>query len=116
MIRLLKTAIETGSVIRGYPFEPEPAPETLRGQVQLDTGRCRGDGDCARACPSAAISVEPGANGWTWTLTDARCVFCGLCQDACPSGAISLSREFELATLRSVDLTTRVEFRGRRTP
>ena len=95
----------------GYPDVPEPAPTAFRGQVQIDTSRCVGTGDCARACPSAAISVRhDDAGGWTWELNDARCVFCGLCAEACPESALSLSNEYELAVRDAADLITRVNF------
>jgi formate hydrogenlyase subunit 6/NADH:ubiquinone oxidoreductase subunit I len=110
MLKLFKRVTTAGLVTSPYPAEPEPAPARYRGQVQLDTSRCRGDAACARACPSGAIAVEPTEAGWVWRLNDARCVFCGLCQDACANNAVSLSNEFELAVRTSADLQTDVVF------
>ncbi|GIW03522.1 MAG: hypothetical protein KatS3mg059_0142 [Thermomicrobiales bacterium] len=111
MFRLFRRSLMSGVATNAYPLAPEPAPEAFRGQVMLRTDRCRGTGDCARACPSAAITVERAApSTWTWTLDDARCVFCGLCEAACPNQAIVLSTEFELATKDASDLVTEVTF------
>jgi hydrogenase-4 component H len=112
MLKLFQRSLRSGIVTRLYPDAPEPAPPAYRGQVTLDVERCRGDGACARVCPSGAISVARDGDGWVWELTDARCVFCGLCQDVCPSQAIVLSNDFELAVRDPGDLTTRVAFVG----
>ena len=93
-----------------YPLSPESAPPAFRGQVQLDPSRCQGNADCARVCPSQAITVENTSTGWIWQLDDSRCVFCGLCLEACPTSAISISPDFELAVRSPVDLVTRAEF------
>lgn len=110
MVNVFRRSLKTGIVTRHYPFEPEPAPAAFRGQVQLDTSRCTGEGACAKVCPSNAIVVESKPDGWTWSLSDARCVFCGLCADSCQSSAIRLSNEFELAVLAQRDLETIVHF------
>jgi hydrogenase-4 component H len=112
VFQIIRRSARTGIVTTDYPDQPDPAPDTYRGQVMLEPGLCVGSGDCARVCPSQAIRVlydERG--GWLWELDDARCVFCGLCQDVCPEGAIALSNEYELATRDARDLVTRVTFR-----
>lgn len=107
---IFRRSLKTGLVTTGYPDTEEPAPSGFRGQVQIDTSRCIGHGDCARACPSRAITVSRDGGGWTWELNDARCVFCGLCAEACPESALSLSNECELAVRDAADLITRVSF------
>lgn len=110
MVNVFQRSLKTGIVTKGYPGVPEPAPALFRGQVQIDPDACMGDEACARVCPAEAIMVERRDDGWTWSLTDARCVFCGLCAEVCDRGAIRMSNEFELATLRPIDLTTVVHF------
>jgi hydrogenase-4 component H len=112
MLRLFQRSLRGGVVTGGYPDVAEAAPPAYRGQVLLRVEVCTGDGACARVCPSSAIAVAVGDDGWTWELTDARCVFCGLCQEACPSKAIVLSNEFELSVRDRSDLTTWVTFRS----
>jgi formate hydrogenlyase subunit 6/NADH:ubiquinone oxidoreductase subunit I len=110
MLSIVRLARKRGIVTTSYPEVPEAAPQAFRGQVQLDSGRCTGDGACARVCPSNAIVVEATEDGWVWMLDDARCVFCGLCEEVCPEQAILISNEFELATRTSDDLLTTVTF------
>ena len=112
MLDIFRRSLKTGIVTSGYPEVPEPAPDVFRGQVLLDTSRCRGTGDCMHACPSAAITVTNGdGGGWTWELDDSRCVFCSLCAEACPAVALRLSNEFELAARDRAGLVTRVAFK-----
>jgi len=110
MVSIFRRSLKTGVVTKRYPTEPESAPDAYRGQIQLDTDHCTGDGACARVCPANAITVQADERGWVWALTDARCVFCGLCEGVCENGAIRISREFELATLSASDLSTTVRF------
>jgi formate hydrogenlyase subunit 6/NADH:ubiquinone oxidoreductase subunit I len=108
VVNVFRRSLKTGVVTRRYPAEPEPAPDSFRGQVQFDPSACCGEAACARSCPSNAIQVALTETGWIWSLTDTRCVFCGLCAEACPSGAIALTNEFELAVLDRRDLVTTV--------
>lgn len=110
MLRVFKQVIGNGNGTQPYPGLPEAAPPAFRGQVLLDTGRCRGDGACVSSCPSAAIRLERDGAGWTWTLLDTRCVSCGLCAEACPHDAITLSTEFERAVRDGEALVQRIRF------
>jgi formate hydrogenlyase subunit 6/NADH:ubiquinone oxidoreductase subunit I len=110
VLNIFRRSLKTGLVTTSYPETPEPAPPAYRGQVQLYANRCTGEGACAKVCPSAAITFEHAAGGWSWELNDARCVFCGLCAGVCQSAAIELSNEFELAVCEPTDLVTRLSF------
>ncbi len=118
MLEIFRRSLKTGIVTTDYPDIPEPASPAFRGQVLIDTSRCSGSADCARVCPSAAISVlQTDKGGWTWELNDARCVFCGLCAEACLEQALQLSNDFELAVRSADDLITLVMFeRGQDDP
>ncbi|MEZ4568743.1 MAG: 4Fe-4S binding protein [Thermomicrobiales bacterium] len=114
MPEIFRRSLRTGLVTTSYPESPEPAPQAYRGQLQIDSARCSGHGDCMRACPSAAIRVIDGGEGrWTWELDDSRCVFCGLCTEVCPERALTMSNEYELAVRDDADLVTRVAFQAR---
>ena len=111
MLNIFGRSLRVGARTTHYPEQPEPSPAAYRGQVVLNTGRCTGDGACAEACPSQAITVDYAEDGgWVWQLDDARCVFCGLCADACPADALELSNEFELAVRSRGDLVSRATF------
>ena len=52
------------------------------------THGCLGFGDCAKACPHGAISVEDGIA----RIDKAKCIGCGLCAKVCPDHLIILRR------------------------
>jgi len=71
----------------------------------LQPERCRAGGDCASACPTAAITVQDRGDGTElWTLDYGMCVFCGHCVDACPEDAIAATGAFELAAKQRADV------------
>ncbi|MDR0881073.1 MAG: 4Fe-4S binding protein [Candidatus Adiutrix sp.] len=49
---------------------------------------CSGLGDCVRACPRGAISLEQGFP----QLDQSRCLGCGRCRAACPKGLLILAQ------------------------
>ena len=53
--------------------------------VQFDPEKCVGCGNCARACPLGAISLQDGK-----AVVDPKaCRGCRVCTSACPTGAIA---------------------------
>ncbi len=101
---------------RRYPDAADETPPTFRGHPFLLDHACCGTGDCARACPTAALSVtrQGEADGWTWRLDRAACTGCGLCIEACPLSALVASRAFELAARSREDLVVSVTFSAAR--
>ena len=99
LVRSLRHRIVTAP----YPVEGTAAPPRLRGRPALNGtpsgAGCCAEGACARACPTEAISLDPG-----WQVDLGKCLFCGLCADACPTGTLQLTGEFELATSARDDL------------
>ena len=82
-----------GPRTRRYPdVRPALAP-AMRGFPEIDATCCDAGAACARACPTRAIVVLPGAV----TIDAGRCIFCGVCAAACPQGAIVMGNRFELA-------------------
>jgi len=83
-----------------YPLELPVLPDRLRGLPAVDAAKCEdGCRACAEACPTDAITTEPG-----FRLDLGRCLFCTACSEACPEGAIRYSQEYRLATRTREDL------------
>jgi Ni,Fe-hydrogenase III small subunit/NAD-dependent dihydropyrimidine dehydrogenase PreA subunit len=60
----------------------------------IDAARCTGGcGDCAKICPTGALSAEGGLG-----IDLGRCLFCGACARACPNGAVRFTNDYRLAT------------------
>ena len=58
-------------------------------KIVVDPEKCRGTGECVKACPAGAISVEGGVA----RIDESKCDFDGICIPACPHGAISFSEK-----------------------
>jgi Ni,Fe-hydrogenase III small subunit/ferredoxin len=70
---------------------PPPLPERFRGCPVIDPAKCSGCADCAKVCPTGAISL-PAAR----KIDLGKCIFCGACQEACERNAINFAQDFQL--------------------
>jgi ferredoxin len=64
-------------------------------KILVDRDKCRGSGECVKACPQDAISLVDGVA----TVDESKCDFDGICIPACPHGAISFSEEKKGASI-----------------
>ncbi len=62
--------------------------------AEIDAAKCKGCGECAAACPVAAIQISQPAGDRAERRRairdEALCLGCGVCYSACKSGAIAL--------------------------
>ncbi|MDO4629437.1 MAG: RnfABCDGE type electron transport complex subunit B [Planctomycetia bacterium] len=72
--------------VQRYTGEPTCVAANLISGIQDCVYGCLGLGDCARACPNDAITVEDGLARVRYH----RCVGCRLCETACPRNVISI--------------------------
>ncbi len=79
---------------------PPPLPRLFRGRPSIDVSRCPdGCRQCAEACPTGAISLEPAAR-----IDLGKCLFCTDCVEACPEGALTYSGDYRLSASNRSDL------------
>lgn len=64
----------------------------------IDQSKCRRCGECARNCPSGAISHDEGRD--RYSVNPRRCISCYCCDEVCPFDAILMRRP---AFRRAVD-------------
>jgi len=102
--------LQAGQVTLGYPFEPHPADENVRGRPKLNTRKCMSCGACANACPSRLITITDQGSVRTLRFELGRCTYCAKCRDFCPQEAIELTSQFELSTASPEDLVINAEF------
>ena len=84
-----------------YPFEKEPTPERLRGQLHFNPERCTGCCLCVKECPADAIeliTLDKKAKRFVLRYDIDRCTFCAQCVQNCRFGCLEMSSaEWELA-------------------
>ena len=76
-------------VAKRYQYEGQKTCRTANltySGDRLCTFACLGYGDCARACPQGAISLENGIAH----VNSPLCIGCGICVRECPNGIIHL--------------------------
>lgn len=95
MLRTIDKGVRRkGVVTSSYPAERYEPHDMHKGAPALEASKCKALGDCARTCPTGAISLSEGR----LTLDLGACLFCGECALACPEGAMRMTKEFELAS------------------
>jgi Ni,Fe-hydrogenase III small subunit/formate hydrogenlyase subunit 6/NADH:ubiquinone oxidoreductase subunit I len=101
MLQVTLARLKQGYRTMRYPAEVPTLPDRFRGLPLVDSSRCAdGCRDCAEACPTDAIAIDPGG----LRLDLGRCLFCTECVQACPEGAIQHSQDYRLAARRREDL------------
>jgi len=101
--------LHQGSASTRWPAAGADAGQAgVLGMPRLDARRCQaGCSDCADACITRAIRIEPEGAAVRVALDYGRCVACQLCVEVCPSGALQTSPDWALAVRERDDLVWR---------
>ncbi|MCR5423878.1 MAG: ferredoxin family protein [Bacteroidales bacterium] len=65
----------------------------FKGQIVIDTERCKGCAVCLEACPMHCIELSKNVNGKGYNYTEVvndKCIGCASCAMVCPDGVISV--------------------------
>lgn len=109
-IKQVLMVLKPGVVTLGYPFVKSVVPAGFRGVPVFDHHKCIGCGGCSDHCSSRCILMSDVCQEVRVLLYDgSRCTYCGRCAEVCPEKAITMSPEFEIATEKNYDNTTKIE-------
>jgi Ni,Fe-hydrogenase III small subunit/ferredoxin len=98
MLKVIMARMRQGYRTIKFPAAgPPPLPDRFRGRPEIDAAACpSGCAECARSCPTGAISRGAAEAGLRIDL--GKCLFCSDCAEACPNRAIAFTRDYRLAT------------------
>jgi Ni,Fe-hydrogenase III small subunit/formate hydrogenlyase subunit 6/NADH:ubiquinone oxidoreductase subunit I len=107
VFRILSKSLKTGVVTKADPFKSRPP----LGFPVIDFARCTACEECARACPTGAISLAaPAADRRQLTLSYAACIQCRECVEACPEQVVASGRDVEVAAYTREQLAQTASF------
>ncbi|MFC1933686.1 FAD-dependent oxidoreductase [Chloroflexota bacterium] len=100
--------LATAARVSAYVEQASVRPRATA--VDIDSGRCRGCGNCAEICPY--IEMRKREDGTVCAYIDkVLCLGCGACITSCPTGAITQPQQSDkqlISSLRSMLQTSQV--------
>jgi Ni,Fe-hydrogenase III small subunit/NAD-dependent dihydropyrimidine dehydrogenase PreA subunit len=107
MFSIIAKSLKIGVVTEANPF----GGAASFGFPVIDFSRCTACDDCARSCPTGAISSATPGPGWkTLSLSYAACIQCQECVAACSEQAVSVSTAVEVAVYTREQLARTASF------
>jgi Ni,Fe-hydrogenase III small subunit/formate hydrogenlyase subunit 6/NADH:ubiquinone oxidoreductase subunit I len=107
MFRIIAKSLTSGVLTESDPFGVPAA----FGFPVIDATRCTACEECARVCPTGAISTAaPAPDRRALTLSYAQCIQCRECVAGCPEGAVSVSGDVEVAAYERAQLARTASF------
>ena len=107
MLGILINSLKSGVITEAEPL----GMPTSFGFPVIDFSRCTACDECARACPTGAISTTlAGADKKIVTLSYAACIQCRACVTECPEQAVSVSHHVEVAAYTREQLARSASF------
>jgi Ni,Fe-hydrogenase III small subunit/formate hydrogenlyase subunit 6/NADH:ubiquinone oxidoreductase subunit I len=107
MFSIIATSLRIGTLTERDPFGVQP----FFGFPAIDFSRCSACGECARACPTGAISAAaPAPDRKTLSLSLAACIQCRECVAACPDQIVNAATGVELAAHTRAQLAQTASF------
>ena len=107
MFSIIATSLRIGTLTERDPFGVPP----FFGFPAIDFSRCSACEECARACPTGAISAAaPAPDRKTLSLSLAACIQCRECVAACPDQIVNAATGVELAAHTRAQLAQTASF------
>jgi Ni,Fe-hydrogenase III small subunit/Pyruvate/2-oxoacid:ferredoxin oxidoreductase delta subunit len=104
---IITRSLKTGIVTETDPF----GRQASFGFPVIDFSRCTACDECARVCPSGAITaVAPAPGSKTLSLSYAACIQCRECVTKCPERAVEISTDIEVAAYTRAQLAQTASF------
>ncbi len=89
MLDKIRKFIQYPRLTQNSPKRPA-ALKYFPGNPIIDGRLCNLCGECAKRCPSKAITTD--ASGDHYLIDHGQCVFCMLCEEVCPLGAVTAAK------------------------